>query len=348
MLRSNPLKRLLPCALILAALSSAIASAQDAAPSKTAAPAASATAKAPPVPLLWKVSDADNAVYLLGSFHLLKSDDYPVSPDVDAAFAAAEKLVFEVPPEQINDPGAATKFMAAVGYSDGRKLSQVLPADLHGKLARLMGKQGVPVATLDGYEPWFVNLSLMLGVSQAMGFSPQLGLDQHLMGRAATAKKPTGGLESMDEQLAVLDSSPMPEQIEGLRDFLDKPTEMPGMLADMHNAWRAADIGKLDELTRVEMKQKAPETYRLVNVERNNAWVPQIQKMLDGSKKDDTLVVVGALHLLGEDGVVEKLRAKGYKIERVCSACAVGTADLAPVAPATGAPTPAKGQPAKR
>jgi hypothetical protein len=76
--------------------------------------------------------------------------------------------------------------------------------------------------------------------------------------------------------------------------------------------------------------------------------VPQIQKMLDGSKKDDTLVVVGALHLLGEDGVVEKLRAKGYKIERVCSACAVGTADLAPVAPATGAPTPAKGQPAKR
>ena len=348
MLRNPHLKRLLPCALVLAALSSAIASAQDAAPATGAPAKVAAPAKAPPVPLLWKVSDADNAVYLLGSFHLLKSDDYPLSPDIDTAFAAADKVMFEVPPEQMTDPGAGAKFMAAVGYADGRKLSQVLPADLREKLARLMGKQGVPIATLDGYEPWFVNLSLMLGVSQAMGFSPQLGLDQHLMGQAATAKKPTGGLESMDEQLAVLDSSPMPEQIEGLRDFLDRPTEMPGMLADMHNAWRAADLVKLDELTRIEMKQKAPETYRLVNVQRNDAWVPQLQKMLDESKKDDTLVVDGALHLLGSDGVVEKLRAKGYKIERVCSACAPGTADLAPVAPATGVPVPGKGQPNKR
>jgi uncharacterized protein len=46
--------------------------------------------------------------------------------------------------------------------------------------------------------------------------------------------------------------------------------------------------------------------------------------MLDGETSDDTLVVVGALHLLGEDGVVEKLRAKGYTVERVCSACAGG------------------------
>lgn len=349
MLRNPHLKRLLPCALILAALSSAIASAQDTAPAK--APAAVAPAKAPPVPLLWKVSDADNAVYLLGSFHLLKSDDYPLSPDVDAAFAAADKVMFEVPPEQMTDPGAAAKFMVAAGYPDGRTLSQVLPAELSEKLSRLMGKQGVPVAALDGYEPWFVNLSLMLGVSQAMGFSPQLGLDLHLMKQASTAKKPTGGLETMEAQLTVLDSSPMPEQIEGLRDFLDRPTEMPGMLADMHGAWRAGDVAKLDALTRTEMREKTPQTYRIVNVERNDAWVPQLQKMLDESKKDDTLVVVGALHLLGEDGVVEKLRAKGYKIERLCTACAPGTADLAPAAPATpaaGAPSPAKGQAGKR
>lgn len=348
LLRHPSFKRLLPCVLILAALTSAIASAQDSAPVTGAKPAVAAPAKAPPVPLLWKVSDADNAVYLLGSFHLLKSDDYPLSPDIDAAFAAADKVVFEVPPEQMTDPGTAAKFMAAAGYGDGRTLSQVLPADLREKLTRLMGKQGVPVAALDGYEPWFVNLSLMLGVSQAMGFSPQIGLDMHLMKQAADAKKPTAGLETMEAQLAVLDGSPMPEQIEGLRDFLDRATEMPGMLADMHNAWRDGDLAKLDELTRTEMKDKSPQTYRIVNVERNDAWVPQLAKMLDESKKDDTLVVVGALHLLGEDGVVEKLRAKGYKVERVCSACAPDTADLAPPAEAKPAVAPAGGAKAKR
>lgn len=346
-LRHPSFKRLLPCALILAALSSAMASAQDAAPTTGAKPVAAAPAKAAPVPLLWKVSDADNAVYLLGSFHLLKTDDYPLSPDIDAAFAAADKVVFEVPPEQMTDPGAAAKFLVAAGYGDSRTLSQVLPADLHEKLSRLMGKQGMPVAALDNFEPWFVNLSLMLGVSQAMGFSPQIGLDMHLMKQAVEAKKPTGGLETMEAQLAVLDGSPMSEQIEGLRDFLDRAQEMPGMLADMHNAWRDADVAKLDELTRTEMKEKAPRTYRIVNVERNDAWVPQLQKMLDESKKDDTLVVVGALHLLGEDGVVEKLRAKGYKVERVCSACAPDTADLAPPAGAKPAVAPASAGGAK-
>lgn len=49
----------------------------------------------PPVPLLWKVSDADNSLYLLGSFHLLKPEDYPLSAEVDAAFADAEALLFE-------------------------------------------------------------------------------------------------------------------------------------------------------------------------------------------------------------------------------------------------------------
>ena len=145
------------------------------------------------------------------------------------------------------------------------------------------------------------------------------------MQQAAATNKPTGGLETMDLQLQVLDASPMPEQISSLREFLDRPQDMPGLLTDLHQAWRDGDVARLDRLTREEMREKTPQTYRMVNVERNDAWVPQISKMLD-AKKGDTMVVVGALHLLGEDGVVEKLRGKGYKVERVCSACA-GAAD---------------------
>jgi len=286
------------------------------------ASAAPAVAKPPPVPLLWKVSDRDNAVYLLGSFHLLKADDYPISGDIDQAFSSADRIVFEVPPEQMLDPAMAQKFLAAAGYADGRTLSQVLPATLREKFNRILAQRGASIAQFDAYEPWFVNLSLMLGVSQQMGFRPDKGLDQVLMQQAIASKKATGGLESIDLQLSVLDSTPMDEQVRSLKEFLDKPTEMPGMLSDLHNAWRDGDLAKLDTLTREEMREKTPQTYRIVNVERNDAWVPQIQQMLDGQKKGDTMVVVGALHLLGEDGVVEKLRAKGYTVERVCSACA--------------------------
>ena len=72
-----------------------------------------------------------------------------------------------------------------------------------------------------------------------------------------------------------------------------------------------------------DMKKEYPRLYQRINVARNDAWVPKIRQRLTQSGTDDTLVVVGALHLLGPDGVVEKLRAKGYKVERICSACAV-------------------------
>jgi uncharacterized protein YbaP (TraB family) len=307
--------------LAVAGLASvALAVEHVAVPQRAPQPPAGAV-KAPPVPLLWKVSDADNSVYLLGSFHLLRGDDYPLSPDIDSAFAASDKVVFEVPPEQMLDPAMAQKFLTAAGYSDGRTLTQVLPAALREKFARILAQRGASIAQFDAYEPWFINLSLMLGMSQQLGFSPEKGMDQYLMQRAAAANKPTSGLESIDLQLQVLDASPMDEQIVSLKEFLDKPLEMPGMLGDVHSAWRDGDVARLDKLTRDEMREKTPQTYRMVNVERNQAWLPQIQAMLDNAKKGDTLVVVGALHLLGDDGIVGKLREKGYKVERVCSAC---------------------------
>jgi uncharacterized protein len=285
-------------------------------------PAATSTpVKVPPRPLLWKVSDKDNALYLLGSFHLLKADDYPLSSDVEQAFAESEKVVFEVPPSDLMDPATAQKLQTVAGYGDERKLSTVLPAEVREKLGLMLGADRI--VTFDAFEPWFINLSLLMGVSQQMGFQADQGLDQHLMQRAAAANKPTAGLESIDEQLRILDSTPMNEQIAGLQDFLDNPTEVPEMLREMHDAWRNADIDRLNALANDEMRNKTPETYRLINVERNDAWLPQLQQMLDKSKRGDTMVVVGAMHLLGSDGVVEKLRAKGYKVERICSACDV-------------------------
>lgn len=278
-------------------------------------------AKAPPVPLLWKVSDADNSLYLLGSFHLLRREDYPLSKDIDNAFDAADKLVFEVPPAEMHDPATAQKALAQAGYGDARTLSKVLPAAVRDKFNALLVRRGASIAQFDPFEPWFVNLTLVMGLSQSMGFRGEDGLDQHLMRRAGEAGKPASGLESVDSQLQALDNTPMAEQIASLREFVEDPEKMPGMLDELHRAWRQGDVAKLEALTRDEMRANTPETYRLLNVVRNDAWLPKLRKLLDGSSREDTLVVVGAMHLLGKDGMVERLRGKGYRVERVCSAC---------------------------
>jgi uncharacterized protein len=286
------------------------------------APPAAPVAKAAPTPLLWKVSDQDNSVYLLGSFHLLKNDDYPLSADIDKVFAEAENVVFEVSPSELTDPLLAQKMQEMAGYGDGGTLSQVLPPDVHEKMNQVLGKD--QMAQLEAMEPWYINLSLVIGISQKMGFSGEQGLDLHIARMAEAAGKPVSGLETADQQLAVLDASPMDEQIAGLRDFFNKPGELPKLLNETHDAWRSADVARLSSLVIDEVRKETPVTYRIINVERNDAWVPKLQQMLDETTEgNDTLVVVGAMHLIGADGVVEKLRAKGYQVERICSACTV-------------------------
>lgn len=305
--------------LLAAAVAGLFAAAHAAAPASTAARAtpAPAAAGAGVVPLLWKVSDADNSVYLLGSFHLLKAGDDPISKDVEAAFADAESLLFEITPEQLADPATAIKFQQAMVYTDGRTLSKVLPADTRGRLEGMLGASGQPVAALDALEPWAVSLTLAIGAMQSLGFLPDQGVDRLLMQRAAAAGKPVAGLESVDDQIRALDGTPESEQIAALDDFIADPKRSMQQLIELHGAWRAGDAGKLDRQFRAEMAKDTPETYRLINVERNRRWVPQLVTRLEAGNADDTLAVVGALHLLGPDGVVEQLKAKGYRVERV-------------------------------
>ena len=282
---------------------------------------AAATDAAPKRPLLWKVSDADNAIYLLGSFHLLQPGDYPLPAEVDRAFADAEALVFEVEPGAMTSPESVASMQKYMAIEGGKTLSQVVPKATLDKLGAAMGAGGGALPALEGSEPWAVNLGLVLGMTQAMGFRPDLGLDKHLMDRAAKAGKPATGLETIDDQFRALDAVPHAEQVAGLAEFLDDPAKAAGDMRDLHAWWRSGNVDALDREMRKEMAVKTPHSYRLLNVARNQAWLPQLRQRLDGASSGETLVVVGALHLLGPDGLVELLRAKGYTVERVCDLC---------------------------
>lgn len=120
-----PIKHLFRAALLMAACAMApLATARDA-PGTTAAAATAAAAK-PPVPLLWKVTGPGDArVYLLGSFHLLKPQDYPLSPDVEQAFEASQRVVFELSPEDMQSPQLASRMVQAATRTDGSEPSVI-------------------------------------------------------------------------------------------------------------------------------------------------------------------------------------------------------------------------------
>jgi uncharacterized protein YbaP (TraB family) len=297
-------------AATLSVLFGACALAREAAPP----PAAKATA---PRPLLWKVSDADNSVYLLGSFHALKDSDYPLAASVDAAFADAEAIAFEVSPEEMNSPELGRQMMGAATFTDGGTLERSIDAATWQRLQAYLKKKGVDAAGLQRLEPWFVAIFVTMSEMEGMGYDSRQGLDRHLMAQAAKAGKPTLGLETALSQIRVLDGMTPEEQRESLAEALDDAAGFRERMEELHGLWRKGDEARLEALLAGDFRKKYPALYRRVNVERNQAWMPKVGAMLDGVRDKDTLVVVGTMHLLGADGLVSQLRAKGYRVERL-------------------------------
>lgn len=308
----------------LLALAFALPLAAGTPPGHAAKPAASHS----PVPLLWKVSDKDNSLYLLGSFHMLRENDYPLSKDIDAAYADAEEVVFELPPEEmLSDTLGAQMAMAAL-RTDGTALDDDLPPALARKLAdwatrNADGLRAVNMGPemLQMLEPWFASLIVTIVDARGAGFDSERGLDAHFGKRAKADNKRTQGLETGADQLAMLDGMTRAEQVQLLEESMDPKDGGPAALDALHGQWRTGDADALWKKMGVEFRGEYPALYKRINSDRNAAWTPELARRLDAPGTDDTLVVVGALHLLGEDGVVARLKAKGYKVERICSAC---------------------------
>ncbi|MDX2299056.1 MAG: TraB/GumN family protein [Xanthomonadaceae bacterium] len=269
---------------------------------------------APPEPLLWRVRGEYGTVYLLGSFHMLNADDYPLAPAVDEAYRAADRLVFEVDPSAAMAPDVALR-MAQRGMLPGsQRIDAVVSADTATKLRAYIGSDAAYEA-MAHFKPWFINVGLSVRSMQGAGFDPSLGLDRHLMDRAKKDAKPTAGLEGVEDQLRAFDLAPMAEQEASLVEALRPDTELQAEIRELHRAWRSADLAALEQVMREEFFEKTPESGKLVLDDRNRRWLPQIKAM--AADPGTTLVVVGGLHLVGEPGLPAQLAKAGMEVQRV-------------------------------
>lgn len=281
---------------------------------------AGAACATPPQPMLWKVSKGESTVYLLGSMHFLKDNDYPLSADVNAAYKDAEKLVFEIAPDEMNSPAAMMLTLQHGMYHDpNRKLQDDLPASTWKELVAYGAQNKLPEAALQKFEPWMASLTMIAIETEKMGMKPDMGLDMHFMQMASADHKPTAGLETVDQQLAIFYNSPLKLQQDMLSQSLEEIADFSKEMNEEHDTWRRGDDRGMLADAKKEFA-KYPDLYQKLLAQRNRNWIPQIEKMLNGGK-DDTLMIVGALHLPGPDGVVHLLQQKGYTVERICTGC---------------------------
>jgi len=147
-----------------------------------------------------------------------------------------------------------------------------------------------------------------------LGFDPRSGVEQQLEHDAQADGKPISGLETIDEQLGALQGMSNADQARFLDMVVSEMHDVESETQSVVTAWRTGDAPKLAALLSDEYKS-FPNLYRVLVSERNKRWVPQIEKLLHGNQ--DVFVVVGALHLVGEGGLLELVRHDGFKPEQL-------------------------------
>ncbi len=262
---------------------------------------------------VWKVKKGKNEMYLAGSIHVLKKSDYPLPAEFDQAFANSDKLVFETDIAKLKDPSIAQMMMSKAMLADGKTLSDVLSEETYKALEAETAKLSLPLSALAQFKPSMVMVTLTGMKLQQLGISSE-GVDQFYYSKAQEAGKGLGYLETIESQIDVLMNMGQGNEDEFVKYSISDLEETESAMSEMVSNWRSGKSTLFEEQLS-EMKDDYKDTYQSLMVNRNNAWMPHLEEFM----KDEVteFVVVGTLHLHGEDGLLDMLEAKGYKIKQV-------------------------------
>jgi uncharacterized protein YbaP (TraB family) len=261
--------------------------------------------------ILWEVQGKHNTVYLLGSVHLLRPDDNEMPREALQAYEHSGTLVLELDLNALDATEIAADGASLGVLPEGKTLADALGAELYAKFKTQAGSVGLDADLTEHFQPWFAALMLEQQELAQAGFDASSGVDMRFAQRAQADGKPVIGLETMSQQLHIFADMSAQQQRDYMRSTLDDMDNGIKEVNQVVAAWQRGDTAKLEQLLK-EASSESPELFRKLTIDRNRSWLPRIEQMLSDNK--NYLVVVGALHLIGHDGVVELLQHDGYSV----------------------------------
>ena len=261
---------------------------------------------------IWKAtSQQPGAVYLVGSVHMLTKDFYPLAPALEAAFKDSNLLVEEVDLAEMLSPTAQFSLLAKGMLPNGQSIDKVVSPKTMALVSSRLDALGMPLAALQQFKPWFLAMTLMAVEWQKAGFDASLGLDKHFYDRAQTEGKAVQGLETTEYQISRFDGMTMSQQDHFLAESLKDLDSEKASVVKLADAWKAGDLPTVERFVLQDLKDD-PEMYQRLLVDRNRNWLPKIEALF--ARPGRAFVVVGAAHLVGPDGLLAMLKAKGIRV----------------------------------
>lgn len=262
---------------------------------------------------LWRVSKGEMELFIGGTVHVLGKNDYPLPKEFDLAYNKAQILVLETDLNSINKPEIQSQLIQKLIYAKGESLKSNLKPATYKALAHYLKGLNIPVSSFHQYKPIMVILALTVAELKRLDMD-DTGVDEFFNRKALAEGKTLGQLESVEKQLDVLANMGKGYEDELILSTLEEFKKLPSMMKELKTAWRNGDLAQLEALDITPMRKDYPALYQTLLVERNMNWLPQIEAFLNTAETE--LVLIGALHLVGKEGLLAQLRQRGYKVEQ--------------------------------
>jgi uncharacterized protein YbaP (TraB family) len=263
---------------------------------------------------LWKATGRGGVVYLAGSVHMLSQEYYPLNAAVERAFKESDLLVEEVDLNEMLAPASQVQTLMRGMLPAGQSLDKLLSPATLALVNRFTAGLGDAAQPLKQFKPWMLAIAIEGLELQKSGFDPNLGLDKHFFDLAHAEGKTVQGLETVEYQISRFDEMTNEQQDRFLGDTLKELDTEKASVSKLADAWKSGDAPAVERIVLADLKNDAVMYQRLL-VERNRNWLPTLEALF--SRRGHAFVVVGAAHLVGPDGLLQMLKAKGYAVEQL-------------------------------
>jgi uncharacterized protein YbaP (TraB family) len=258
--------------------------------------------------LLWKISKAGNSSsYIFGTIHVSDPRITNLPEAVKSALNNSDTFVMEALPY----PEDVLKLSQMMFYADGTTLSEYLDDELFLRTAKVLSAFQLPVEAVAIMKPWAAFLMMNYPVDNTMP------LDLKLLEIAMSRGAKTAGLETLSEQGAVFSEMALDDQLRLLLDTVCNYNLVTQGIEEMKQFYLEKDLNGLLAASAQHPYADEP-LYKELNkrllTDRNKLMIDRMQPFL---QKGDAFIAVGALHLPGDDGIIENLNQQGYKITAI-------------------------------
>lgn len=262
----------------------------------------------------------ESIVYLLGSIHIYKEEYYPLSDAIMNAYKESKSLSYEILDAANPSAEDIAYMMDKISYKGNDALKNHVSPELYEKLKQVQKKFNFPPNLVTMYTPIFAATNLEVYLGTLKGHNPFAGIEGFFMRKAKRDKKPEYEIENFKFQIDMLSGMSYETQIQMLEEIVETMLEMDLEAQeddeDLFTHWYTGnDEQILIDLKDSEMTKNSEYMDKMI-YDRNKVMADYVDDMLQTKSNETNMVIVGALHVIGEGGIVDLLKEKGYEIER--------------------------------